>query len=264
MNSNATIQLNDGRQLPTIGLGVYGLIDGRQTEIAVKRALDSGYRHFDTAKLYGNEKSVGKAVREYDIDRSKVWITTKLWLSDFQHPKKTAHESLERLGLDYIDLYLIHWPTPVAIPGFDKKLWRAFESLVDEGVCKSIGVSNFQNNRLNKILSIANTPPAVNQVKCSPFTYPMNIHKFCQKNNIALVGYEPLDKAQQLDNPLLKELSVRYSKTPAQIMLRWAIQKEIVPIPKSKNENRIKENIDIFDFELSLDDIQQLDSLAQD
>jgi methylglyoxal/glyoxal reductase len=228
----------------------------------VRWALDAGYRHIDTARLYGNEASVGKAVRESSLPREDIWVTTKLWPTDFINPRKALKESLRRFGLDYVDLYLVHWPTPVPIPGFDQKLWHSMEQLADEGLAKTIGVSNFLESRLQNILSSANIPPAVNQVKCSPFAYPRKLHQFCRENNIALEAYEPLTQGSRLDDPFIGELAVKYHKTPAQVMLRWALQKGIIVIPKSRHHERIIENAALFDFALSNEDMEQLSILS--
>lgn len=263
LDINSAFPLNNDKRMPLLGLGVSRIQDGKPTEDVVHWALQAGYRHIDTAKLYKNEASVGKAVRDSSVNRADIWVTTKLWPTDFHHPRKALEGSLERLGLDYVDLYLIHWPTPVPIPGFDRKLWRDMEKLVDAGLCKTIGVSNFLEPRLRKILSTANIPPAVNQVRCSPFTYPKQLHKFCIDNGIALEAYGPLTQGARLDDTPLKELATQYNKSTAQVMLRWALQKNIIVIPKSQNKNRIEENANLYDFEISSEDMLKLDSLSR-
>jgi len=262
LNLDSKINLNDGNKLPAIGLGVARLSQGLETENAVHWALDAGYRHIDTASFYGNEVSVGKAVIEHNINRKDVWITTKLWPTDFISPKKALTKSLERLGLEYVDLYLIHWPPPVDIPGLDNRLWKAMEGFKEEGLCKSIGISNFAGKRLERLVSSANTPPAVNQIECSPLVYPESDIDLCDYNAITVVGYRPLRMAENLNNQTLQKIAQKHSKSPAQIMLRWALQKGIVPIPKSKSRDRIQENIDIFDFELSNEDLEELKTLS--
>jgi diketogulonate reductase-like aldo/keto reductase len=224
--------------------------------------LDIGYRHIDTAKLYGNEASVGKAIHMSRVARRDVWITTKLWPTDFFNPRKALEASLRRLSSEYVDLYLIHWPTPVPIPGFDQKLWRNMENLVAAGLCKTIGVSNFLVPRLQNILQTANIPPAINQVKCSPFDYPGALHRFCLEHDITLEAYSPLTKGAKLDDPLIKELAGKYHKSAAQTMLRWALQKNIVVIPKSQHRVRIQENVDIYDFVIKPEDMKRLDAFA--
>ncbi len=248
--------------MPLLGLGVALIPVGKPTEDVVHWALNTGYRHIDTAKLYKNEASAGRAIRESAIPRNDIWVTTKLWPTDFHHPRKALEASLKRLGLDYVDLYLIHWPTPFPIPGFDQRLWKAMERLVDAGLCKTIGVSNFLIPRLQKILTSANIPPAVNQVRCSPFTYPKELHEFCVKNAIALEAYGPLTQGKKLDDALIKRLANKYGKSGAQVMLRWALQKDIIVIPKSQNQHRIEENADLYDFEIGSEDMSKLDSLS--
>lgn len=263
LSINSTIELNNRQQMPMLGLGVSGMEVGQHTEQAIHWALDAGYRHIDTAKLYKNEASVGRAVKSSPIRREDIWITTKLWPTDFLHPRKALESSLKRLDLDYVDLYLIHWPTPLPIPGFDQKLWRGMEKLVDAGLCKTIGVSNFTVPRLAKIISSAHIPPAVNQIRCSPFNYPKELHTFCIENNIAFEAYSPLTQGAKLNNPILKKLATDYKKLTAQIMLRWALQKGIIVIPKSSNKSRIEQNTRIYNFELAKEDVAKLDLLVQ-
>ncbi len=244
-----------------LGIGTARVADGRPVEEMLRWAFEAGYRHVDTAKLYGNETGVGKAVRESGLKRADIWVTTKLYPTDFDQPRRALEGSLARLGLDHVDLYLIHWPTPEPIPGFDEKLWNEMERFAEEGLAKSIGVSNYDEERLETIIKSANIPPAVNQVKCSPFSYPKALHSFCGKNNIALEGYEPLALGNRQNHPLLAELSITYHKSPAQIMLRWALQKDIITIPKSQHHDRIRENAELYDFMLNNSDMARLDSL---
>ncbi len=255
-------RLNNGDKMPLIGLGVSGIEPLENTVKVVQWALESGYRHVDTAKLYKNESFVGSAIRKSGISRKDIWITTKLWPTDFSHPKKALEASLKKLNMDYVDLYLVHWPTPVEIPGFEKKLWKAMEGLAEAGLCKSIGVSNYQVQRLQKILAVANIPPAVNQVRCSPLTYPAELHEFCKKNDIAMKGYGPLTQGSNLQNKALMSLAKKYERTVAQILLRWALQNDIIVIPKTQNKERIHQNIMLYDFDLSASDMQILDSLG--
>lgn len=248
--------------MPLLGLGVSRIEPLEKTEQVVLWALEIGYRHIDTAKLYKNEAFVGGAIHKSDIAREDIWVTTKLWPTDFHHPRKALEASLRRLGLDYADLYLIHWPTPIEIPGFERKLWRAMEHLVDEGLCRTIGVSNYQAARLQKMLAVANIPPAVNQVRCSPFTYPVALHTFCREHKIALEGYGPLTQGSELGNQTLRALAEKYRKSVAQILLRWALQKDIIVIPKTQSKERIHENMSLYDFVLTDEDMALLTSLS--
>ncbi len=258
LSINTTIKLNNGKHIPMLGLGTYQVPDGKLTEDSVKWALEAGYRHIDTAKLYKNEHSVGKAVRESGIPRDKIWITTKLWPIDFLHPRKALEASLERLGMDYVDLYLIHWP----VPGTSNKLWKSMEAFANEGLSKTIGVSNFGIDLLEDVLSHANIPPAVNQVRCSPFSYPKELIKFCENNKVAFEAYSPLTQGRELDNGLLNDLAKKHNRSTAQILLRWALQKNLIVIPRSHNQERIVQNSKIYDFSLTDNDMALLDSLA--
>jgi len=256
---NATITLNNGQKMPQLGLGVYKMPPGKATEQAVRWALEAGYRHIDTAKFYSNEASVGQAVRDSGIARDKVWITTKLWPTDFLHPRKAFEASLKRLGMDYVDLYLLHFPAPVM--ALNLKLWAVLESLVGAGLCKSIGVSNYSAGQLQKVLSQARIKPVVNQVRCSPFNYPKELHEFCQQQGVAFEAYSPLTQGSQLDNQALRAIADKYHKSSAQVLLRWALQQGMIVIPKSQHQERIKENADIYDFELSANDMTKLSLL---
>jgi diketogulonate reductase-like aldo/keto reductase len=262
LNIHSTVTLNNGQKMPLLGIGVSRIRPGEETEQVLHWAFEAGYRHIDTAKHYGNEASVGKAVRESGLKRKDIWVTTKLWPTDFHRPRRALEASLERLGLDYVDLYLIHWPTPVEIPGFDKQLWRTMEQFADEGLAKTIGVSNYLIPRLQKTLAFANIRPAVNQVRCSPFHYPGALHMFCKEQGIALEGYSPLTEGSQLQNPILQEIAKKYRRTAAQVLLRWALQKGIIVIPKSQNKERIRQNAHIYDFSLEDADMQRFDELS--
>jgi diketogulonate reductase-like aldo/keto reductase len=262
LSIKTTVTLNNGQKMPQLGLGVARIAPGEETEQVLAWAFEDGYRHIDTAKHYGNEASVGKAFRKSGLKRKDVWVTTKLWPTDFHRPRRALEASLGRMGFDYVDLYLIHWPTPVEIPGFDKQLWKSMERLADEGLCKAIGVSNYLIPRLQKTLGFANIPPAVNQVRCSPFHYPKALHEFCQKHGVAFEGYSPLTEGSQLSNPVLMEVARKYRRTTAQVALRWALQKGIIVIPKSQNKERIRQNAHLYDFSLNDEDMQRFDALS--
>jgi diketogulonate reductase-like aldo/keto reductase len=255
VNDNAI--LNNGIKIPYLGLGAY-LLEGREAITAIHWALEAGYRHIDTAKMYNNEKEVGDAVRSSGIPRPEIFITTKLWNTEhgYEKAKKACYKSLEKLGFDYIDLYLIHWPGG----GNREETWKALESLYDEGVCKSIGVSNYTIDHLKGTLEHANVIPQINQVEFSPFLYQRELLEFCEENKIQLEAYSPLGKGELIHNPGLKEIAKKYNKSTAQILIRWSLQHKIVVIPKSANRNRIIENANVFDFEISAEDMNRLDS----
>jgi 2,5-diketo-D-gluconate reductase A len=253
------LTLNNGVQIPQLGLGVWKASDD-EAEFAVKTALEHGYRLIDTAKLYGNEAGVGRAIRNSGIPREEIFVTTKLWNSDQGYDQALAafEDSLGRLGLDYVDLYLIHWP----VPNNDKYIetWRAFEDLYASGKVKAIGVSNFQRDHLERILDETETPPALNQIELHPDFSQLELRRYCEQENIKVESWSPIGGSggRLLENPLLRELGDKYGKSPAQIAIRWHIQNGLVVIPKSVHAERIAENIDVFDFELSSDDMKQM------
>jgi diketogulonate reductase-like aldo/keto reductase len=256
------VKLNNGIQMPVFGLGTYQARPGKETKEAVLYALEIGYRLIDTAAMYENEEAVGEAVRESGIPREEIFITTKLWNSDHGYEKALAafDESLEKLGLSYIDLYLIHFP----VEGLRNQSWKALEKLLEQGKCRSIGVSNYMIWHLEELLKNSSTVPAVNQVEFSPYLYLKDLHEFCNSHNILLESYSPLTKGHKLKDPKLKQIAAKYSRTPAQILIRWALQKEVVVIPKSIKKQRILENATVFDFEITEEDMNLLDSFHQD
>lgn len=256
---DSTRKLNNGTEMPLLGLGTWQSKNGSIAYDAVKYALGIGYRHIDTARFYNNETSVGKAIKDSGIPREKIWLTTKLFPIDAWNTQKAFKTSFDKLNIDYIDLYLIHWP----MPGMIIKNWLKMEKLYENGLIKSIGVSNYSIKNLEDTLKIASIKPAVNQVKLSPYNYDPKMHRFCQENNIALEAYSPLTRGKKLDDERLAKLAVKYNKSTAQVLLRWAIQKQIVTIPKSIHEKRIKENMNIYDFEISANDISLMDSFSK-
>jgi diketogulonate reductase-like aldo/keto reductase len=256
MKTNVTT-LNDGNKMPLVGLGTWKL-SGKECEEAVLAALKAGYRHIDTATYYKNEESIGKAIKKSGIPRKDIFITTKLWETDHGDPEAALDASLAKLGLDYVDLYLIHSPSPERL-----ETWKTFEKLQKKGKCKSIGVSNFTIKHLQQLLKSAKVVPAVNQVEFNPFLYQKDLLDFCRKNNIVLEAYCPIARGSKFSNKIIDELTKIYGKTQAQIMLRWAVQKQIVVIPKSSDSKRQKENIDIFNFEIRSNDVKKLDNLNE-
>lgn len=260
------IALNNGISIPRLGLGVYQMGRGRATENAVGWALEVGYRHVDTAAMYGNETEVGSALtRAFAtglVAREEVFVTTKLWNSDhgYDGALRAFDASHRRLGLDQIDLFLLHWPVP------HRRLhsWRALERILAEGRCRAIGVSNFMVHHLEEILRHAHIPPAVNQIELHPWCQQRAVVAFCDAHNIAVVAYSPLTKGVKLGDSRLTSLARDVRRTPAQVLLRWSLQKGFVIIPKSANKARIIENAAIFDFSLRAEEMARLDSFNKE
>ena len=262
LSSAATVKLNNGVEIPFLGLGVYQSPPGETTQDAVKHALKCGYRLVDTARVYGNEQDVGLALRESGLPREEVFVTTKLWNSDHGYDStiRACEESLRRLGLKYLDLYLVHWP----VSGVRNESWRAMEKLLRDGKCRAIGVSNYTINHLNDLLASSNTIPAVNQVEFHPFLYQQKLLEYCQGHGIQLEAYSPLTRGERLNHPKVVEIAKKHLRTPAQILIRWAVQHSVVAIPKSVRNERILENSRVFDFTLSTNEMNALDSLNED
>jgi diketogulonate reductase-like aldo/keto reductase len=242
--------------MPVLGLGVWQMAAGRETEQAVEWALEVGYRHIDTASMYRNEQSVGAALRRSGLRREDVFVTTKL-MPGRPSAARELEKSLTRLGLDYVDLYLIHWPLPLA----NARMWRQLESLQERGRARAIGVSNFGRGRLAKLIGSNTRVPAVNQVQFSPYHYGRRLLDYCKEQGIAFEAYRPLARGRGLNDPPITALAKRLGRTPAQVMLRWAIQHETVVIPKSSRRDRIRSSAQLFDFELTATDMQDLDAL---
>lgn len=255
------VTLNNGVEMPWFGLGVYQTPPGEITEQAVACALEAGYRHIDTAQVYKNEESVGRALRESGIPREEVFITTKLWNADhgFEETKRACRKSLERLGLEYVDLYLIHWP----VEKLRRDSWRAFEDLHLEGLCRAIGVSNYTLRHLEEMEHYAQVLPAVNQVEFSPFLYQQELLEWCRAHDIVLEGYSPLTKGMRLNDPVLSTIAADHEKTPAQVLIRWCLQRRTVVIPKSEKKKHIRDNAQVFDFELSEEQLARMDALDE-
>ena len=257
---NHCIALNNDVMIPQIGFGVFQVEDGPQTVDAVRTALEDGYRHIDTASVYGNEASVGKAIAESDVDRADLFVTTKLWNDDIRkHRTKDAfQESLDRLGLDYVDLYLIHWPAE----GW-QEAWAAMQELYAQGRMRAIGVSNFERNHLTELLEQTDVLPAVDQVESSP-TFPnQDLIDFCRGKDIAVEAWSPLGGTggNLLTDQRLLDIGEKYGKSSAQVVLRWDLQRGVIPLPKSVHSTRIMQNIHVFDFELDESEMQLISSL---
>lgn len=252
--------LSNGVKIPSIGFGTYKSGDDEETAKIIKNALNLGYKMIDTASFYNNEVGIGNGIKESDIDRKDIFIVTKLWNDDhgYDNTIEAFNKSLNNLQVDYIDLYLIHWPNKL-----NAETWRAFEHLYETGKVKAIGVCNFKVEHLEELKKNAKIMPMVNQVEIHPFSTKNNIINYCKDNNIKVVAWSPISRGRVLSNELMIDLSQKYKKSIVQIVLRWHMQKGVIPIPKSSNENRIKENIDIFDFEISSEDMKAIDSLDE-
>jgi diketogulonate reductase-like aldo/keto reductase len=224
-------------------------------------ALQAGYRHVDTASIYGNEEDVGEAIRRSGVPRSEIFVTTKLWNGDqgFEAALRAFDASLRRLGLEYVDLYLIHWP----VPGLRLDSWRALERLSEDKRARAIGVSNFMVPHLEELARAARVPPAVNQIEVSPFLQQRDVRGWCAKNGVIVEAYSPLTKGARLSHPVLREVARRAGRTPAQVLLRWGLQHDLVVLPKSTRPERIQENAAVFDFELDAASMTRLDGLEE-
>lgn len=252
-----TTVLANGVKMPWFGLGVWRVQEGQEVEASVEAALRNGYRSIDTAAVYGNEEGVGNAIKASGVAREELFVTTKVWNSDRGYESTLAafEESRRKLQLEYIDLYLIHWPKDKNV-----ETWRALEKLYKDGAVRAIGVSNFKPHHLEEILAVCEVAPMVNQVELHPLHSQPELREFCKARNIQIEAWSPLMQGN-LDNPTLVEIGAKYGKTPAQVVLRWDIQSGIVTIPKSIREERIRENANIFDFALSPEDMATIDAL---
>ncbi len=258
---NNTIFLNNDREMPLLGLGVYKATGENEAENAIITAADAGYRLIDTASVYKNEENVGRGIMKCGVPRKDLFITTKVWntaqrLGDIQG---AFERSLDRLKLDYVDLYLIHWP----VPGCYLSTWKELEEIQKSGRALSIGVSNFEIRHLEELAKVSDVVPAVNQIECHPLCYPKELIEYCQDRGIQVQAYAPLARGAYLDNDVLCVLGTKYGRTPAQIGLRWAVQKGISVIPKSSNPERIISNGNIFDFVIEQEDMDILDTLNE-
>jgi diketogulonate reductase-like aldo/keto reductase len=249
------LELADGNELPMLGLGVWQVPNGPECVNAARWALELGYRHIDTAQAYGNEESVGQALRESGVPREQVFITTKFYPGR-KDPAAEAERSLRRLGVDQVDLYIIHWPQ-----GGPTWAWPGMERARELGYARSIGVSNFNVGELEQVCGVASVPPAVDQVKFSPFEYRRALLDDCRERGVALEAYSPLGTGRHLSNETVKQIADSVGRTPAQVLLRWGLQHELPVIPKSTHRERIEENAQVFDFTLSDESMRELDAL---
>lgn len=256
----STIQLNNGVEIPLFGLGTFRAV-GDETVTAVKEAILHGYIHVDTALIYGNEKEVGKGIRESGIAREDLFVTTKLWRDDqgYANTLKAVETSLDNLGLGYLDLYLIHWPVEEKL----HETWKAMEEIAQKGLARAVGVSNFTPRILRELKERSNFIPSVNQVEFHPFLLQKELFSYCRQEGIQLEAYSPLTRGRMLDHPQLVQIAEKYAKTAAQVLLRWDLQMGVVTIPKSVTPARIIENASIFDFALDDDDMLILNGLDQ-
>ncbi|WP_329384374.1 aldo/keto reductase [Anaerofustis butyriciformans] len=262
-----TFKLNNGIDIPCIGYGTFQTPDGKSVEDGVKEALKIGYRHIDTAYFYQNEKGVGKAIRESGIKREDIFVTSKLWNSDrgYESAKAAFEKTMDNLGLEYLDLFLIHWPA--IKKQFDNaeeinaETWKAFEEIYETGRVKAIGLSNFLPHHIDKLMKTAKIKPMVNQIEFHPGFAQIETAKYCLENDIVVEAWSPLGRKEVLENETLVELAKKYNKSTAQICIRWVLQHDILPLPKSVTPNRILENSQVFDFEISEDDMKTIDNI---
>jgi diketogulonate reductase-like aldo/keto reductase len=259
--TRAVLSLNTGASIPQVGLGVWQTPRGEVTREAVATALRLGYRHIDTARIYGNEKDVGLGLRDSGVPREQVFVTTKLWNDDqgFDSALRAFDASLGRLGLEYVDLYLLHWP----VAGQRLDSWRALERIHAEKRARAIGVSNFMPAHLEELLACAQVVPAVNQIEVHPFLQHRETRALCAKRGIVVEAYSPLTHGRRLGHPVVKSVAARVGRSPAQVLIRWAIQHDMVVLPKSSREARIKENAAVFDFTLDAAAMEALDDCEE-
>jgi 2,5-diketo-D-gluconate reductase A len=259
------ITLNNGQSIPQLGFGVFQ-IEPKDTVEAVSTALQTGYRHIDTAEMYGNENEVGEAIAKSGLDRTDVFVTSKL-ANNAHLPddaRRAFDASLEALGFDYLDLFLIHWPLPTRYGGDFVSTWRTLEEFYRDGRARSIGVSNFQPHHLRRLHAQTQVPPAVNQIEVHPYLAQDQVRGFCSEHGIAIEAWSPIGQGLELDDPVISSIAERIGKTPAQVVLRWHIERGDIIFPKSVTPSRVKENLDIFDFELSGADVAEISALNKD
>ena len=264
-----TLRLQNGVEIPCLGFGTWQTPDGETAVRAVRCAIEAGYTHIDTAQVYGNERSVGEAIRQSGVNRGDLFITTKLWNTkhSYELAMRSFEESMDKLGLDYLDLFLIHWPNPVGLRDNDRwqaanaESWKAMEELVEAGRVRAIGVSNFRPHHLDALLKTAKIMPQVNQIRLCPGDTEDETVAYCRERGILLEAYSPLGTGRIFEVPEMRELAEKYGKTVAQICIRWSLERGYLPLPKSVTPSRIVENLDVFDFSLSAEDVQKIADL---
>jgi methylglyoxal/glyoxal reductase len=260
--SGQVASLSNGVKMPWLGLGVFRVADGPEVEQVVQWALDAGYRSVDTAAVYGNEAGLGRAIRTSDVPREEIFVTTKVWNTDqgYERTLRAFNSSLKHLGMDYLDLYLIHWP----VKDTTRDTWRALEKLYRDGRVRAIGVSNFQAHHLRALMEDTEIVPMVNQVEFHPYLCQLSLREFCARHAIQVQGWGTLLQGKIFDVPEVISLAGKYGKTPAQVVLRWTVQHGVIAIAKSSHRDRIQANANIFDFVLACADMAQLDALDRD
>jgi 2,5-diketo-D-gluconate reductase A len=258
------IMLNNGQRIPQFGFGVF-LVKPEETAEAVTNALEAGYRHVDTAQMYGNEAEVGEAIRKSGLSQDEVYVTTKLGNGAHRpdDARKAFDASLQALGFDYVDLFLIHWPLPTRYDGDYVSTWKTLEEFYREGRARSVGVSNFQPHHLRRLHTECEISPAVNQVEVNPYLTQDEVRGFCAEHQIAVEAWSPIARGNALDDPTIGDIARKYGKSPAQVILRWHIERGDIVFPKSVQPARIRENLDVFDFELSGEDVEAISALNQ-
>lgn len=260
--------LNNGVEIPAVAFGTYKAADGKSADV-IRAAIGAGYRYFDTASFYGTETYLAEAIRESGIPRREFFIASKLWKDEmgYENVKSAFERTLNNLRTDYLDLYLIHWPLPE--PGYkewrqlDKETWRAMEELYEAGKIRAIGLSNFLPHHIENILKDCRVRPAVDQIEYHPGYSQEAVVNYCRERGILVQAWSPIGRSRVLDEPLVKELAAKYDVSPAQICLKFAVQRNIIPLPKSSSEDRMRENLDMYSFELEQDDIWRLSTMPQ-
>ncbi|VTS42236.1 aldo/keto reductase [Streptococcus porcinus] len=264
---NKDLTMNNGLVIPAVGFGTFKAADGEEAYQSTLAAIRAGYRHIDTAAIYKNEESVGRAIKDSGLAREELFVTTKLWndAHSYEGAKKALSASLKRLGLDYVDLYLIHWPNPKALRDCweeaNAQAWRYMEEAVEEGLIKTIGVSNFMVHHLEALAKTANVKPAVNQIRLAPGCYQEEVVDYCKKHHIVIEAWSPLGQGDIFENETMLELATKYNRPVAQIALAWSVYNGFLPLPKSVHEDRIKANLDFFDINLSVEDAEKIKNI---